>query len=129
MSDLRKSVERLSGYYTVTVPLGDAILTSQDYLGDTSNDDGVPMPEGDLQEARVTLTAADDGNTTVQIDNETADNNHSFDLDNDSYTAETGIGLHFSEDDELSVHVSSVTTPGDGLSMVLTFDVNTAPMN
>lgn len=129
ISDLGKSVERLGDYYEVTIPLGDNTLAAQDYIGDTTNDAGIPMPQGELEAARVTLGAADDGNTTVQIDNETANNNHSFDLDADTYTAETGIGLYFSEGDELSAQVTSVTTPGDGLSIHLRFKVDPAPMN
>jgi hypothetical protein len=129
MSDLLKSVERLSGYYTLTIPLGDATLAAQDYLGNTSGDEGVPLPQGSIEEVHVTLTADDDGNTTVQLDNETQDNNFSFGLNADSFTQHTSDSLYFSEDDELSLSVTSVTTPGDGLSVVVYVDVDTAPMN
>lgn len=131
--DIQKSVDRLRRYYTIEVPLG-GTLAAQDYLGSTSGDAGVQVPQGTLESVDVTLSAADDGNTTVQIDNETQDNNVTFDLENDSYTSATptdgsGNPLYFSEGDELSVSVSSVNTPGDGLSAILTIEVGAAPMN
>lgn len=127
--DLQKSAQRIGDYHYLVVPLGDATLAAQDYLGNTAGDEGVPAPNARLQEAHITLTAADDGNTTVQIDNETQNTNHSFSLDADTFTQETGIDLYFSEGDEVSVQVNSVTTPGDGLSAVLVFEVEHAPMN
>lgn len=128
-SDLRKSVERLSDYYTLTIPLGDATLANQDYLGNTSGDEGVPMPDGTLEELHVTLTADDDGNTQFVVENETQGNTASGSLDADSFTQLTGIGLDFAEGDELSVTVDNVNTPGDGLSAVAIHEVRGAPMN
>lgn len=128
-ADVQKSVERLTEYYHVSVPLGDSAIAAQDYLGDTTNDAGVPVPSATLDSARVTLGAADDGNTSFTVHNETKNNTHAFTLDADTYTAETGIGLYFSEGDEVAVEADAVTTPGDGISLVLTFEVNPAPTN
>lgn len=87
------------------------------------------MPQGTLDEARVSLASADDGNTEIQLENETAGTTHSFTLDADTWTTETGIDLYFSEGDELSVTVNSVTTPGDDANLTIVHQVDQAPMN
>lgn len=127
-ADVQKSVERLTEYYHVSVPLG-GTLAAQDYLGNTTDNAGVPVPSATLDSARVTLSAADDGATSFTVHNETKNNTASFTLEADTYTEAENLDLYFSEDDELSVEVDAVTTPGDGLSLVLTFEVEPAPMN
>lgn len=127
-ADIQKSVLRLAGYYTFTVPVAGA-LAAQDYLGDTTNDEGQPMPQGTLEAVRVNLSSTDDGNTDVQLENETTGTTHSYTLGTSAYEEETGIGLYFSEGDELSVAVTSVTTPGDAIGITLLHEVAPAPMN
>lgn len=128
MSDLLKSVERLSKYFQHTVTLA-GTLAAQDYLGDTSADEGVPQPQGTIEQVHVTLGSADDGNTTIVLENETTGDTHTTTLESDNYTADSSASLYFSEGDELSISVGNVNTPGSDAAVTLVHDVDTAPMN
>lgn len=128
MSDLKKSIERVSNYYSSSYALP-GTLSARDYVGDTTNDDGVPMPQGTVEGVFVTLGTADDGNTTVVIENETTGTTHTTTLEADTYTEDTSISLYFSEGDELSISVGATTTPADDANVTLHHDIDTAPMN
>lgn len=127
-ADVYKMLRRLADYLPLTYTLG-GTLAAQDYVGDTSADAGVPLPAGTLDEIYVTLGSGDDGNTTVVLENETTGTTHTTTLDADTFTTETGIGLYFSEGDELSISVGAVTTPGSDANVQLRHKVDRAPMN
>lgn len=128
MTDLLKTIENVAGYYQTQYTLY-GTLAAQDYVGDTTGDAGVPMPPGDIVGAYITLDSADDGNTTVVIENETQGTTATVTLDADTFTEDTTIDLSFEAGDELSISVGSVTTPGSEANVVLHHDVDTAPMN
>ncbi|MFB6236931.1 MAG: hypothetical protein ABEH81_01035 [Halopenitus sp.] len=114
-TDIQKTLERLGDHQHVSVALPGTLAVS-DYLGDTANDNGVPVEQSTLENATVNLQTSPNASSTIQIENETSGTTHSFDVSS-TYHEETGIDLHFSEGDELSVTVTSVgatAAGGDG---------------
>lgn len=128
MSDLIKSFERIGGHYVVTVALPGTWAVA-DYLGDTTNNAGLPVPGGTLVDAFLNAQTSPNASSDVSIENETTGTTHTITVDSTYETASPD--LDFSDNDELSVAFTSVgaTAAGADGSLVLVFEVDKAPMN
>lgn len=124
--DLKKSLRRFAQYYQVSVGLP-GTASAADYLGDTTNDAGSPMPDGTIEEAYVNFQTAPNTTTTITLENEATGTTHDIDVTS-AYHEETDIGLNFSDGDELSVAVTSADGGSDG-HVSIHHEVDLTPMN
>lgn len=129
MNDIQRTFNRLSGveYLTVALP---GTWSASDYLGDSTNDTGANVSGPcTLKEAKVNCQTSPDASSDLVVENETSGNTHTITV-NGTYVSETGIDLHFSDSDEVSVYFSSVgaTTAGADGEVVLEFEVDDHPV-
>lgn len=124
--DLKKTLRRFAQYYHVEVGLP-GTLAASDYLGDTANDAGVPLPNGEVESVYVNLQTAPTSSSTITLENESTGTTYDVTV-SDAYHEETDVGLSFADGEELSVAVTAADGGADG-HVDIHYDVDLTPMN
>lgn len=127
MVDLKKSIEHL-GLNGVTAVVSGA-AEARDYLGDTTNNEGVPMGRGRVVSVSANLGTADAAGLGVTVHNVT--DGTSEDLTIDGTYDQVDTDLYFSDGDELALEVTAVdgTTPGADGHITVHHRPDLSPMN
>lgn len=100
-------------------------LAAGDVLGDTTAEEGRPLPAGRVTGVDYHLGTADDGNTEITVHNVTAGTSGTLTLSTNAVDEDEGLDLKFSEGDELALEVTNTNTPGSDLTLALRVEQST----
>lgn len=127
MSDLKETLEQ-GRFRTFGVFLAGNASTG-DYLGDSTNDEGVPLGAGEVESVSLTSQTADATGLEVTVHNVTRGTSEVVTFASSTYDQQD-VDLHFGEGDEVAVEVTAVdgTTPAADTQLTFSHEVSLAPM-
>lgn len=128
MTDLAKT-DRRGRFREATVVVSGTASTG-DYLGDTTNGEGVTVGNGAVARAYIHTQTADATGVSITVHNVTAGTSQAVTFASATFDTQ-GVDLHFDEGDELAVEITAVdgTTPAADGQITLVQEIEPAPMN